>query len=421
MKKKLTVFLLTLCMLFGMFSVCAYATDIGNIPAKDPQSTVSPTSSVLPSSDPNDKSITKVLIQMNTSKPVVFGKVSTCAVTVSTEGCTVTNVAWFDPDGTPVAGDTFEKHGNYKLELTVTALGGYAFTNSTAVYINNARAACSIGVDVIKVTATIQSVYWAPVINVQPDTRKHTLTEGDCLTLMAAASYYDKTTWKVIASDKKIYTLEKAAEKFPGLTVIGADTATLQLNNIPLTMSGCRIYCTFSNDAASTDTQGVPLVVNKDPNKVEPTPTPTPEPSVTPDASPAPAEGDGQATESPASDPADDPAHTHSFLDSWTTDAESHWHECACGAISGLEAHSFTWTTVKGATKNEEGEEAGECSVCGYITNRAIEKKTSSGSKLGFILPLILVIIVVAAGGYYMSVKGAASYAGGKHSKQGKH
>lgn len=412
-KKRLTVFILTLCMMAGLFVNVAYATDPGNIPATDPTETTSPTGAPEINPDPSDTTVSKVQITMAYAKPVVFGKVESCAVKTSTTGCSITKVEWYDPNGNIVAGDTFEKNGKYKLEVTVSALNGYTFSNSTAVYLNNSRAACSIGAEVLKMTATLESVYWAPVINVQPDTRKQVLTEGDSLKLTASASYYDKVTWKIISPDKKTYTVEKAAEKHPGLTVIGADKPTLQLNNIPLSMSGWRLYCTFSNDASHTDTQGIPLVVNKDPNK-KPEPTPTPTPETTPEPTP-------EADPNPEQEPAEDPGHVHSFLDSWAYDGQAHWHECACGAIAESQSHNFVWTTVKAATKNAPGEEQGVCATCGFTTSRQIEAKQKEHGKAIILIPVVIVVAVVILIGYMLNTRSKAAYAASKHGKHSKH
>lgn len=50
----------------------------------------------------------------------------------------------------------------------------------------------------------------------------------------------------------------------------------------------------------------------------------------------------------------------HSFSETWSTDADSHWHDCQCGEKEGLEPHSW-----------DEGAEIDDgivytCTVCGY-------------------------------------------------------
>ncbi|WP_124098483.1 GLUG motif-containing protein [Ruminococcus sp. Marseille-P6503] len=56
----------------------------------------------------------------------------------------------------------------------------------------------------------------------------------------------------------------------------------------------------------------------------------------------------------------------HSFGTEWTADADNHWHECACGAISDEAAHSFEWITDKEAEVGAAGSKHEECTVCGY-------------------------------------------------------
>lgn len=58
-------------------------------------------------------------------------------------------------------------------------------------------------------------------------------------------------------------------------------------------------------------------------------------------------------------------AHTHSYTLAY--DKDSHWQTCACGAITGKEAHRYgAWTVTRAATASIAGEKVHTCMVCNY-------------------------------------------------------
>lgn len=57
----------------------------------------------------------------------------------------------------------------------------------------------------------------------------------------------------------------------------------------------------------------------------------------------------------------------HDYGDSYKSDAENHWKECACGDVTDKSAHTFgEWSVIKAATETEKGIKEKACSVCGY-------------------------------------------------------
>ena len=59
--------------------------------------------------------------------------------------------------------------------------------------------------------------------------------------------------------------------------------------------------------------------------------------------------------------------HTHTYLDTWTSDETHHWHECECGDKSEKAVHSFgKWIVTKESTQDTPGERKRICSVCAY-------------------------------------------------------
>ena len=62
-----------------------------------------------------------------------------------------------------------------------------------------------------------------------------------------------------------------------------------------------------------------------------------------------------------------DDTHEHSYGSEWNSDANSHWHECSCGAVSNKADHNMKVENAKEATKTESGYTGDKiCTVCGY-------------------------------------------------------
>ena len=81
--------------------------------------------------------------------------------------------------------------------------------------------------------------------------------------------------------------------------------------------------------------------------------------------------------------------HTHTYDDSWYSDATSHWHWCTdkdCPAQSGstkdLAPHTFVWKVDQAATTTQTGLKHEECTVCGYKRSEktVIDKLPDDGS-----------------------------------------
>ena len=69
--------------------------------------------------------------------------------------------------------------------------------------------------------------------------------------------------------------------------------------------------------------------------------------------------------------PATGGSHQHEFSDRWYGDEQEHWHECACGEKSDVEAHTPSqWITDVPATENSEGSRYKQCTVCGRELQR---------------------------------------------------
>ena len=81
--------------------------------------------------------------------------------------------------------------------------------------------------------------------------------------------------------------------------------------------------------------------------------------------------------------------HTHTYDDSWHSDAKSHWHQCTdkgCpdprASATEIASHTFEWTIDQAATTTQTGLKHEECTVCSYkrSENTVIDKLSDNGS-----------------------------------------
>lgn len=329
--------------------------------------------------------IDKVLTTLS-NVPVAMDGVYSISAATSTEGCYLTGYGWYDSNGNPADG-TFEA-GTYRVELTVTAAEGYSFADGVAVYLNNSQ------VEYVMNDSNNLTLYryydaqlWAPTIIKHPTTEK--VEEGELASFVAMASYTDTYEWTATSPDGKTScNCEDLPDLFPGVTIGGDGKEKMNIRNVPAEMDGWTVKCTFSGPGGSAVSNAASIKV-KLPATPKPTPTPkptaTPKPTVTPVAT---------------AEPGSDEDHVHEFSDNWSKDANTHWHECACGEKSQEASHSMEWTVVTEATKKEPGTEQGVCSVCGYTETRSLAYEKDDGG-IGFmryvffgIIALIVVIVV---------------------------
>lgn len=63
----------------------------------------------------------------------------------------------------------------------------------------------------------------------------------------------------------------------------------------------------------------------------------------------------------------------HSYSDTYNSDADKHWKECACGSITEEAVHTFgDWNVTSEPTDTEAGSKERTCSVCGYTETEEI-------------------------------------------------
>ena len=66
-------------------------------------------------------------------------------------------------------------------------------------------------------------------------------------------------------------------------------------------------------------------------------------------------------------------SHTHVYSSDWKTNAENHWHECACGERLNYSEHVFdSGTVTRYPTNTKAGEIEYRCNICGYVMQTEI-------------------------------------------------
>ena len=72
----------------------------------------------------------------------------------------------------------------------------------------------------------------------------------------------DLAEWFFISPDGSLdISYQRMQDVFPSLEIIGGNTKDLTLRNIPIELNGCKVYCRFSNNAGSVDTETACLTV----------------------------------------------------------------------------------------------------------------------------------------------------------------
>ena len=97
-------------------------------------------------------------------------------------------------------------------------------------------------------------------------------------------------------------------------------------------------------------------------------------------------------TADPTTDPTVDPelAHTHTYADVWSKDADYHWHAATCEHATEVKdkaAHAWdNGTITTPATEEAEGVKSYTCTVCGATKSEVIAKLKKSSEGLAFAL-----------------------------------
>lgn len=359
--------------------------------APAPTETPKPTETPVPTETPPLKALTKVTVQLNRT-PVVMMPVSEPGSAVSSKNATLVSLTWYDKNGKAMSSaDTFA-FTTYRAEIRARADDGYYFTPNANGYINNSAATTTVSADgkYITVSREYTAIVWAPRVIKHPGAE--TIDEGNFVSYVSVAAYSTSMSWELISPDgKTVIDAKNVDQTFRNVSASINGTDKIILFNIPREMDGWQVRAVFYG-ALDTVTRSNPVTikVNPDPNKPAETPAVTeepaeesPEPSETPEETPAPEATPVQEatpvpaeTPAPEATPAPSDSHEHQFSESWSSDADKHWHECECGEHSEEAAHTMAWTVTSSTGKVTE--ETGVCSVCGYTTTRQTSRSDAN-------------------------------------------
>lgn len=357
--------LLALCMLLGMafgLSSPGYAAEVEPF---------------------NGIEIDKVLTTISKTPVLLMPLVEITANTSST-GCFVSSMSWTDSTGAAVQG-SFEDANANTVTLRVDATQGYFFTEGVVAYLNNNQ--CDVVRDPSGSFITISRSYvpdvWVPSIAKHPGAES--VEMGGWASFVATATYCNKYEWSLVSPDgKTTVKIADAPAKFPGVTTDPDGSTKMNLYNIPAELDGWKIRCTFSGPGGSVVSNAAKITVKGIP---EPTPTPEPTPEPTPTPSPE-TEADGGS---------DDTQHQHEFSQQYEYDGTGHWRQCDCGETDAVEAHSMQWTETVRPTKKADGEELGECTICGYSETRPLkyaDTQSDGDNEGGKLIKTVLAVLI---------------------------
>lgn len=322
-------------------------------------------------------SIDKVLVQTypgsgGNDLPYVSQEYSAFYAQTSTSGVVVTGWSLVDGSGNQCSGKV--QNTGYTLSVNVTSqVVNCFFTSDTKAYINNEAANISVSSDGLSATVSrvIQPRLVAPTIWKNPGDESH--ESGNTFSFVASASpYYDSVQWYVKSPYNSDYKVEDISTVFPGVNATvhdhGSGGSTCNLNNVPVDMDGWMVYCKFIGVGGQTNTSNAFINVT---NAAAVLSTPEPSPAVQIVETPAPSI---YIVETP--EPTQDIwVVEEAWSDVWTYDRENHWHASIIPQVTDVSdkaPHDMVWTETRAATKKEDGEEQGVCSVCGYTETRSV-------------------------------------------------
>ena len=369
---------------------------------------------------------------MIVTPPQLTRDISPTSLTLN-EGDTISLTA--AADGENMAVHWFYKKGDAEIHefpgqngaaLTVTAGPEHNGADFFAQFINEAGAVVTsfCHVTVNKASAEPPRITKDPQGEVVPE-------RGSAI-FIAHAEGAASCTWRFLSGGGASYDYDKVGTMFPGLVITGGDTDTITLSGIPAELNGWRVACLFRSaggetlsGAASIQVQrtgsavsitaqpkGATLAVDEDPDFTLSVSAMATDggilayqwysastnsaaamrsiPGAT-DSSYRPAQTEGTVyyrvgitatgggvTSEPVYSSTvpvsftTKKEHQHTYSTVWEHNDLSHWHQCVCGDHADEAMHTYQWTVITEPTQTADGQQKGECTVCGYETVQPI-------------------------------------------------
>ena len=88
------------------------------------------------------------------------------------------------------------------------------------------------------------------------------------------------------------------------------------------------------------------------------------------------------------------------WSEEWSYDSTSHWHASKIPQVTEVSEkaeHTLTWTETRAATRQEDGEKTGVCSVCGYTETQPVVYVRPTRTALNLPSPIKWLIGIVIA------------------------
>ena len=348
--------------------------------------------------------------------PIVGQSYSAFYCDTTTEGVSVTGWSLIDDLGAPCV-DTV--HGrNYTLNIDVETVPGYSISYDAGGMINYEGANVSVSADGSRATLSryIYPLLIAPTIWHEPGDEEH--NAGETFSYVASASQlYSSFAWYVRTGMNQVMPAEEVQGLYPEVTVSVADLGSggtrCNFNQVKAEMDGWSVYCVFKGEGGEAKTREA-LITVTNAAEILAAPPATPEPTPAPVeivATPAPAEGiiivepphefieNGLLGAAPYDDE-DLPEGIYIVEEDWDTewtyDADYHWHKNLVPEhteVNDKGTHEFVWRVLTPATKKALGVEEGECSICGFKTERSLAYSRTAGDVQS---PDMLKLIILA-------------------------
>jgi len=116
-----------------------------------------------------------------------------------------------------------------------------------------------------------------PQITITKSPSSESKTEGTSTQFIANANGYTSVEWCCATLNGSVIKAAELASSYQGVSVSGANTTTLSLSNIPLSMNGTSFYAVFRNNSYEMYSERASLTVNKKIREIKITHNPTSE------------------------------------------------------------------------------------------------------------------------------------------------
>jgi len=289
------------------------------------------------------REIDKVAISFS-MPPVAAADVSALKASISTGGCYIESVAWYDIYGQLISNKF--TNNNATVEMVIRASTGHCFPENVSVTIGGEPVGMLNNGDELRVSKTFAPVIWVPTMVKHPG--DETVEVGGIASFVSYSSCTDKSSWQIVDTEGNSYSAEAFAEKYPKL-IVQESFEKLNIKPVTMELDGYKVRCCFSGPGGDIDSKYALLTVVEE------------------------LEEDGEEPAGETAQPAPTPEHEHVFSTELSSDAGYHWYGCTCGEAKDKSEHEYKWVQIKAAELERTGLVRGECTVCGHVMEAKTE------------------------------------------------